>query len=140
MTVRETKSRTILHFGTDHTALLLRSRNLKRMGYEVLNSTNGFEAIQLACLDRVDAVVLDQDRNGAEVELVATEIKRYRPQVPTILLAAGGVSRGRTQELADALVTRENMRVLAAALKNALRESASGDEAASGQQPSDQLL
>jgi CheY-like chemotaxis protein len=78
VTVREKKNHTILHFATDHPALLLRSRNLKRMGYEVLNSTDGFEAIQLACLDQVDAVVLDQNRNGAEIELVAREIKRYR--------------------------------------------------------------
>jgi CheY-like chemotaxis protein len=132
MTVRETESRTILHFGTDHRALLLRSKNLKRMGYEVLNSTNGFEAIQLGCLDRVDAVVLDQDRNGAEIELVATEIKRFRPQVPTILLAEEAGPPGRTQELADALVTRQSASVLAAALKDVFCERASEDEAASG--------
>ena len=57
------------------------------MGYRVLNANDGFEAIQLAALEKVDAVVLDLDRNHAEVDLVATEIKRCRPKVPTILLA-----------------------------------------------------
>jgi DNA-binding NtrC family response regulator len=131
MTAREKKSSTILHFGSDRAALLLRARNLKRRGYEVLNSTNGFEAIQLACLEVVDAVVLDQDGNGAEVELVATEIKRCRPQVPTILLAEGAGPQGRTQELADALVKRENLRMLVAALEDVLCERLPRTEAAS---------
>jgi len=122
MAVRERKSTTILHFGTDRPALLLRARNLTQMGYDVLNSSNGFEAIQLACLEVVGAVVLDQNRDCAEVELIVTEIKRFRPQLPTILLAEERGSLRRTQELADAWVKRENLKMLAATLKGMLRE------------------
>jgi len=120
------KSRTILHFGTDRTAQLARSRNLNRMGYEVLNSTNGFEAIQLACLDVVDAVVLDQEGNLAEVELVAAEIKRSRPQVPTILLVERAPSRARGPALVDAMVSQnDNVSVLVTTLEALLpKESA----------------
>ena len=121
MRVSRERSTTILHFGTDRAALLLRARNLNQMGYEVLNSSNGFEAIQLGSLDVVDAVVLDQDGNCAEVELVAVQIKRFRPHVPTILLAEGEGRLGRTQELADALVSkRDNVQMLVTALEGVL--------------------
>ncbi len=122
MTVRDRKSTTILHFGSDLPALLLRAQNLTQMGYEVLNSSNGFEAIQLACLDVVDVVVLDQNRDCAEVDLVVSEIKRFRPKLPTILLAEERGSLRRTQELADAWVKRENLKMLAATLKDVLPE------------------
>lgn len=122
MTVRDRKSTTILHFGSDLPALLLRAQNLTQMGYEVLNSSNGFEAIQLACLDVVDVVVLDQNRDCAEVDLVVSEIKRFRPKLPTILLAEERGSLRRTQELADAWVKKENLKMLAATLKDVLSE------------------
>ena len=116
------KDTTILRFGSDLPALLLRAQNLTQMGYEVLNSSNGFEAIQLACLDVVDVVVLDQNRDCAEVDLVVSEIKRFRPKLPTILLAEERGSLRRTQELADAWVKKENLKMLAATLKDVLSE------------------
>jgi DNA-binding NarL/FixJ family response regulator len=91
------------------------------MGYEVLNSTNGFEAIQLACLEVVDAVVLDLDRNQAEVALVATEIKRFRPKLPTLLLNGGATPKYRAHEIADALVPkRDDLEMLVTALETLL--------------------
>ncbi len=78
--------RTIVHFGTDRIILCLRAWSLNEMGYRVLNAHNGHEAIKLAARAHVDAVVLDVDHNHAEVALVATKIKRCRPQVPTIML------------------------------------------------------
>ena len=126
MTVREKKGATILHFGTDRSALLLRARNLTRMGYDVLNASNGFEAIQLASLDTVDAVVVDQNRDCAEVDLIVSEIKRFRPQLPTILLAEEPGSLRQAQELVDAWVKRENLKMLAAALKDVLYQQGQG--------------
>jgi hypothetical protein len=92
------------------------------MGYDVLNSSTGFEAIQLACLEVVDAMVLDQNCDCADVELIVTEIERFRPQLPTFLLAEEQASLRRTEELADAWVQRENLRMLAATLKEVLCE------------------
>jgi len=109
------------------------------MGYEVLNSTNGFEAIQLACLDVVEAVVLDQEGNHAEVELVAAEIKRSRPQVPTILLVERTGPQVRAHALVDAMISqRDNVSVLVAALE-ALLPKGSAEPAAATKQ-STQLL
>jgi hypothetical protein len=51
--------------------------------------------------------------------------------VPTILLAAGAGTLGRKQQLTDVLVTRENVSVLAAALKDVFSERDSGGGAAS---------
>lgn len=126
------KSCTILHFGTDRYALLERARTLVQMGYEVLNSSNGFEAIQLACLDVVDAVVLDQQGNRAEVEIIVKEVKRSRPQVPTILLlesAAPKASTPQFQTVADAKVMQRNdVNMLVATLKSLLAKNSSEPE------------
>jgi len=117
--------RTIPHFGTDRGVLLLRARSLRQKGYRVLNASDGFEAIQLAALEKVDAVVLDLDRNHAEVDLVATEIKRCRPKVPTILVAEETAPRNIAHELADALVLqRDNVNMLVTALETVLAADA----------------
>jgi CheY-like chemotaxis protein len=115
------KPRTILHFGTDRVVLLWRARSLNEMGYHVLNANNGFEAIQLATRGQVDAVVLDLDRNHAEVALVAEEIKRSRPQLPTLLLTEGATPRNRAHEMADALIPkRDDLEMLVTALETLL--------------------
>lgn len=117
----EKKRRTIVHFGADRVVLLLRAWNLHEMGYHVVNVSDAVEAIKLATRRRVDAVVLDLDRNHAEVALVATAIKRCRPQVPTILLAEETAALPRVHELADALVPkRDDPGMLIAALESLL--------------------
>jgi DNA-binding NtrC family response regulator len=117
----EKKRRTIVHFGTDRVVLLLRAWTLNEMGYKVLNVSDAVEAVKLATRRRVDAVVLDLDRNHAEVALVATAIKRCRPQVPTILLAEETAPLPRAHELADALVPkRDDLGMLITALENVL--------------------
>jgi DNA-binding response OmpR family regulator len=91
------------------------------MGYRVLNVSNPVEAVELATRRRVDAVVLDLHRNHGEVVLVATQIKRCRPQVPTILLAEETARLDRIRKLADALVPkRDNLGMLITALENVL--------------------
>jgi len=113
----ERRRRTIVHFSTNRMVLHLRAWNLNEMGYHVLITESGFEAIKLASRDRVDAVVLDLDRNHDEVALVATEIKRCRPQVPTIMLVEGTAPPHPAHELADALVPkRDDVEMLAATL------------------------
>lgn len=121
MSPRRKKTRTIVHFGSDRASVLRRACNLNPMGYNVLAAANGFEAIQWGARKTVDAVVLDLDRNHAEIALVATEIKRCRPHVPTILLAEPEAPRGFAHEVADALVTKsDSLEMLIAALEDAL--------------------
>jgi DNA-binding NtrC family response regulator len=117
----EQKRRTVLHYGTDRVVLLSRARSLSEMGYRVLTPSNGFEAIKLASIEPVDAVVLDLDRDVEEVALVAREIKRCRPRVPTVLIADGAGLPGVAHELADALVPkRDDLEMLVTTLEIAL--------------------
>lgn len=111
--------RTIVHFSTNRMVLRLRAWNLNEVGYHVLITDNGFEAIKMASSGHVDAVVLDVDRNHEEIALVATEIKRCRPQMPTIMLVEGAALPHRAHELADALVPkRGNVELLITTLDN----------------------
>jgi hypothetical protein len=61
----------------------------------------------LPALEKVAAVVLDLG-NDADVDLVAAEIKRCRPQVPTILVAEQTAPRNLAHEPADALVLKSD--------------------------------
>ena len=51
-----------------------------------LNSTNGFETIEMSTQESVDAVVLDLDHSRVEDVLIAREIKQRRPQLPVVVL------------------------------------------------------
>ena len=108
MSTRQRKTRTILHFSCDDNALLMRTEFLRRQGYRVLSSSNGFETMDLCSRERVDAVVLDVDHNHAEVALIAREIKQRRPQVRTIVLAESPAEVDGVRELADAVVPKED--------------------------------
>lgn len=117
----EKKRNTIVHFGTDRVVLALRAWNLNEMGYRVLNVSDAVEAVKLATRRGVDAVVLDLDHNHAEVALVASAIKRRRPQVPTILLTEETTPPHRAHELADALIPKgDDLGMLINALENLL--------------------
>jgi len=69
-----------------------------------LNSNIAPEAIELS--KRVDAAVLDMDNNRNEVTVIAQEIKRLRPKLPTIVLTEGPVAMD--GQLADAFVPKES--------------------------------
>jgi two-component system OmpR family response regulator len=98
----------------------MRAEFLRRQGYRVLVSSNGFETMELCSREPVDAVVLDLDRNGAEVALIARQIKQRRPEVPTIVLADEPAKVDGLQELADVLVPKEDHPELVKSLQKLL--------------------
>ncbi len=98
----------------------MRAEFLRRHGYRVLASSNGFETMELCTREPVDAVVLDLDRNRAEVALIARQIKQRRPEVPTIVLAEAPAPVEGLHELADALVPKENPPELVKSLQELL--------------------
>ncbi len=98
----------VLHFSCDRAALFSRGQFLRDAGYRVLNSSNGFDAIRLSTSGRVHAVVLDLDRNHEDVTLIAQEIKRLRPEVPTIVLTETTEAVDGVSELAGVLVLKED--------------------------------
>ena len=82
----------------------MRAEYLRRSGYRVLFTGNGFETMELCTREPVDAVVLELDRNAAEVALIAREIKRRHPKLPTIVLTEAPAAVDGVHELVDALV------------------------------------
>ncbi len=102
------KPRVILHFCCDPATLVLREALLTNVGYLVVNSNNGFEAIRWSTSGRVDAVVLDLNRNHAEVCLIAQEIRRLKPGIPAIVLAETKVVARGLRELSGAVVVKES--------------------------------
>jgi DNA-binding NtrC family response regulator len=100
----------ILQVGTDPVGLSLRGSILGDEGYSVINHSNGFEAIHAAVAESVNVVLIDLDRNIAEMTLIGEEIKRLRPGVPTIVLTEGLAPMRRAPKLcglADVLVSKE---------------------------------
>jgi len=76
--------------------------------------------MELCAREPVDAVVLDLDRNRAEVALIAREIKQRRPQVPTIVLTEVPAPVEGVRELVDVLVPKENPPELVKSLQRLL--------------------
>jgi response regulator RpfG family c-di-GMP phosphodiesterase len=112
------KNHTILYFYCDDSALPMRAV-LLGLGYRLLASRNGFETMEMCAKEPVDAVVLDLDRNHAEVAVIAREIKRCRPQVPTIVLAETPAA-DEVRALADVLVPRADHAQLVRSLQRLL--------------------
>jgi DNA-binding NtrC family response regulator len=98
--------RAVLLFSEDPLYSKSTSEHLHEAGFQVMNSGNGFETIEWSTSGKVDAVLLDLDHNHSEVTLIAEEIKRLRPELPTIVLVAGPAPDG-VLKLADVLVPKE---------------------------------
>jgi len=61
---------------------------LERRGYKVLTADAARQGLQIAAVCAIAAVIVDYhmpQMNGGEV---ATEIRRLRPQVPTVMLSS----------------------------------------------------
>lgn len=108
--MRSVRNPRVLLVGTDRAGLDLRGWILYQQGYEVKHCCNGFEAIRAAVAEAVHAVLIDLDRNGVEMTLIAQEIKRLRPSVPTIVLTEVEPTHGTHElcRLADVLVPKED--------------------------------
>lgn len=99
-------SHTFLLFSEDPAFLTLGSMYLREAGFRVLKSSNGFETIDWSASGQVNTVVLDLDHNREEVTLMAEEIKRLRPQLPTVVLT-GGPEQHAISGLAAAVVPKK---------------------------------
>jgi CheY-like chemotaxis protein len=119
MSLPQGKKHTILCFCCNDDARLTHAA-LLHQGYHVLASSNGFEIMELCTREPVDAVVLDLDRNCAEVALIARTIKQCRPQVPTIVLAETPAPVDGLHELAHMIVPRADHAELVRSLQKLL--------------------
>jgi len=64
-----------------------RMRMLQKNGYKVLTAANSEEGLQLFGSQPVDAIVLEYSLARREGSVIASEIKRFRPSIPIVMLA-----------------------------------------------------
>ncbi len=125
------KPSVILHFCCDPTILTDHGSFLSNLGYRVLNSTNGFETIQLSASGEIDAAVLELDRNDSDVLLIAQEIERVRASIPIIVVVPATQTLDGFRDLVDAVVPKEvDSGILARSLEDLLP----------GEEPADRVI
>jgi len=120
MCERGDKPNTVLHFSCIHEAQISYAQLLRSIGYRVLSPSDGFETIEVATREPVDAVVLDLHHSRVEVMLIAREIKRRRPQLPVLVLVEAATPAIDFEESVDAVAARENDLELVGSLKKLL--------------------
>ena len=79
--------RRILCVDDEPTALTVRRLLLSHPGYTVLTTTSGNVALRLFSCNHVDLAITDHVSSDTRAELIS-EMKRLKPEVPIILLAA----------------------------------------------------
>ncbi|PYJ52639.1 MAG: response regulator [Acidobacteria bacterium] len=79
---------TILCIDDHWNGLSGRKMLLEENGYKVLEATGGVEGLELFLSHPVDAVVLDYQMSDMNGDVVAAAMKRFRSQVPIMLLSS----------------------------------------------------
>jgi CheY-like chemotaxis protein len=81
---------------------------LEQNGYELLTATNGADGLRLFMSRPVDAIVLDYQLGLLDGGVVATEIKKVKPQVPIVMLAEDAELPADALKSVDALVAKSD--------------------------------
>jgi len=79
---------------------------LQENGYELVTATNGSEGLRLLMTRSVDAIVLEYHLGLLDGAVVATEIKKAKPQLPIVMLADHLELPDGALKSVDALVTK----------------------------------
>jgi CheY-like chemotaxis protein len=89
--------------------LIGREALLKQEGYNVLISTNPHEALKLFASCHVDAVVLDFQMPEMRGDMVASRMKRLKPDVPIMMLSAHDSLPEETLDHVDKFFSKREM-------------------------------
>jgi DNA-binding response OmpR family regulator len=79
---------------------------LQENGYELITATSGREGLRLLMTRSVDAIVLEYNLGLLDGAVVATEIKKAKPQLPIVMLADHLELLDGALKSVDALVTK----------------------------------
>lgn len=79
---------------------------LQENGYELVTAPNGSEGLRILMSRPVDAIVLEYHLGSLDGAVVATEIKKAKPQLPIVMLADHLELPDGALESVDALVTK----------------------------------
>jgi len=81
---------------------------LQQSGYDLVTATTGHDGLRLFMSRSVDAIVLDYHLGLLDGGVVAAEIKKVKPEVPIVLLAADLDLPASTLNSVDALVAKSD--------------------------------
>lgn len=119
---------TVLIVDDEQTTLDAMSEALKRVGYQVVVATSGFEALALAQSNKLDIVLVDlklPDLSGMEV---LRRIKGANPQIEVIMITGYGTIEGAVEAMqtgaADFLAKPIDLEVLREKVKKNLEKQA----------------
>lgn len=79
---------------------------LRENGYELVTATNGSEGLRLLMTRSVDAIVIEYHLGLLDGAVVATEIKKAKPQIPIVMVADHLDLPDGALKSVDALVTK----------------------------------
>ena len=103
--------------------LLQRKALLEQNDYEVVGATGWEESLQLFLDHTIHAVILEYQLPGMGGDAVAAMMKRLKPHIPILLLAAFGPLPGKKLRAVDAFVCKsEGSRRLISALQALLEK------------------
>jgi DNA-binding response OmpR family regulator len=81
---------------------------LRENGYELVTATNGSEGLRLLRSRPVDAIVLEYHLGLLDGAVVAAEIKKFKPQLPIVMLADDLELPEGALKSVDAIVTKSD--------------------------------
>jgi DNA-binding response OmpR family regulator len=81
---------------------------LEQGGYKLVTATSGADGLRLFMSRPVDAIVLDYQLGLLDGGIVATEIKKVKPQLPIVMLAEDVELSDETLKSVDALVAKSD--------------------------------
>jgi DNA-binding response OmpR family regulator len=81
---------------------------LQENGYELVTATTGRDALRLFMSKTVDAIVLEYHLGLLDGAVIASEIKRLRPNVPIVMLAEHADLSDAALKSVDALVEKSD--------------------------------
>jgi len=101
-----------LNYMADKGTLLCIHRDLDQLslleenGYELVTASSGSEGLRLLMTHSVDAIVIEYHLGLLNGAVVATEIKKAKPQIPIVMVADHLDLPDRALKSVDALVTK----------------------------------
>jgi DNA-binding NtrC family response regulator len=105
------RSQTGLCTGNNPVPLNVRCALLREDGWNVLSVGRGHQGVIRFSKEAVDAVVVDRNDGGGEGALIAAELKRWRPEVPVVILTTD------EDRLANGATEQANVGVIGHTLK-----------------------
>lgn len=108
MRSKYSRRKTILCIDDDDSVLGYERALLEGRGYAVLTASSARQGLQIAAACAVAAVIVDYHMPEMNGQVVATEMKRLRPQIPIIMFTSDDEIREHALKVVDAFVSKDD--------------------------------